>query len=99
MSRSTYTNALIRRVVSEAKDHKLKIRVDDGEEWIKCNTFREIADVLDSVDEATIEINGPNRNAWFYIILCNEGDEQLSDYLYNDYAESIVNSIELTGDE
>lgn len=36
---------------------------------------------------------------FFNIILCNEGDEQLSDYLYNDYAESIVNSIELTGDE
>ena len=99
MARSTYTNALIRKIVSEANEHSLKIRVHDGEEWLKCKTFREIADIVDSVDDSTIKIFGPLRNAWFEISLMNEGDEQLIDYLYNDYTESIVNSIELTGEE
>ena len=36
------------------------------------------------------------RLGWFHIILCNDDDEQLSDYTANDFCEEIVNGISTT---
>lgn len=90
MSRSTYTNAFIKTLYAN-KDIGSVI-VHDGEEDHNCPNVESANEVIDSVDEVQIvlEDNNDKQIGWFMLIMCNDDDEQLSDYTANDLCEKIV---------
>lgn len=101
--RSTYTNALLRAIYAHPEIKSVVI--DDGGDKHRCANFRAAADVIDSVDDSSIFVfstEKPSRETklgWMYIILSNDGDEQLSDYTANDFMDALVASVKVTGDE
>lgn len=93
MTRSSYTNALIRKIVEVAAAENMVLQVDDDGENHICTTFEEVAEVVDSVDQSFIDIQNADKYAWFHLILCNDDDEQLCDYTANDFTQGIVDSV------
>lgn len=99
MSRSTWTNAFIRALL--AHPMAVKVKVDDDGENHTCKSFREVADVMDSVDLSYVTaFNEEGKQiGWFMFIMGNDDDEQLSDYTANDFCDNLVQSVKVTGDE
>lgn len=103
MSRSTYINAFIRDLFSH--DQIKTVIVSDGQESFICSTAKTAFEVIDSVNEVEIEIFGlklqnayerttTNRLGWFQLIMCNDDEEQLSDYTANELCDTIVQNID-----
>ena len=96
MPRSTYINTLI----GECLRSGMAIVVNDGEEDHICRTFREVANVIDSVDECHIylkksaDISGPQQTiGWFFLVMENSGAGQLSNYSTNTAANTLIDTI------
>jgi len=74
--------------------------VNDGEETIKIDQTLSItkirhaaADVVNSVDAATVYINKDGMKARLWIVLGNEPDEILADYTYHPNLEKLLDGV------
>lgn len=93
MPRSIYTNTLI----GECLFSGMSVIVDDTEEEHTCKTFKEVANIIDSVDECYIYLkksDTTNENvASFFLVMDNDDEDQLSDYTDNKLSNAIVDQI------
>lgn len=94
MSRSTWTNAFIRNLYATPNIGPVWAIDEEGDRYI-CKDFRALADLMDSVDEISID----TQRGWFTFNLNNDGEEQLHDYTANAFCEVLVISTKITGDE
>lgn len=91
MARSTILNQVIRSALLEGW-----LFIDDGGEKHLCTTFKQACEIIDSVDETSIELINKHNNhkcGWMLVIPELDGEEQIADYS----AESrLTNIIEKT---
>lgn len=102
MSRSTHTNALIKAIFAEQHNQAHIYNEDTGEYDEALSSFRALADQIDNLDQVRIRVINKytgNNKGWFLLMMCNDGEEQLSDYSANDWADAVVKNIKITGDE
>lgn len=92
MTRSNTLNALLCAcLIQECEFPNLEIYITDEEgEKYTIKTFEEMIDVIDAMDECTLFLQSGTQKAWFDIIMCNDGADQISDYSANPWAEKIM---------
>lgn len=96
MPRSTYINTLIGECIFSG----LTVIVNDGEENHTCKTFKDVAKVVDSVDDCTIYLNKVISETssidacWFTLTMENGNEAQLNDYTVTKLGCSIVDTVQ-----
>ena len=102
MPRSIYTNTII----GECLRSGFTVFVNDGEEDHLCKTFKAITEIIDNVDECTIFLRKTaavkmagtigaleSTSGWFFLVMENDNEEQISDYSTNTAANTITDTI------
>lgn len=92
MARSIYTNTIIKEVFERG----YLVKIHDGEEATKAKNFKEAAALIDDLDDATIIVYGQDKKrvGFIFLVMENDGEEQLSDYAAVPEIEDIVKAVD-----
>lgn len=94
--RSTFTNQMIKAFI-DPHGHNV-LRVSDCEEEFSCTTFKEVTDILDSVDSdfdiEIVRLTDGHKLGWFNVTLYNDGIEQIIDHSDNRLMNSTYDRLE-----